>query len=164
MPQHALVQCGERVGSFRLGRAEREVGHGELVDAQGAVLVEQFDQLEPRDAPGQKINGSLTVGENIGDLGGLQIAFKAYKASLGGKPAPVIDGFTGEQRFFYSFAHAWRSKYRDAALLQQVTTDPHTPGFLRPNVVRNLDAWYVTFGVKPGQALYLKPEERLKVW
>jgi putative endopeptidase len=92
------------------------------------------------------------------------VAYDAYHASLGGKPAPVIDGFTWDQRFFLGFAQIWRQKYRDAALLRGLTTDPHTPGHYRPNVVRNLDGWYDSFGAKPGEALYLSPKDRVKVW
>lgn len=125
-------------------------------------VVKQYAAYEP--LPGSPVNGELTLGENMADLAGLFVSFDAYHKSLGGKPAKVLDGFTGDQRFFLGFAQVWRSKYRDAALLQQLTTNEHTPGFLRPNVVRNLDAWYTAFSVKPGQALYLAPEDRIKVW
>jgi putative endopeptidase len=125
-------------------------------------VVKQYGAYEA--LPGTHVNGELTLGENIADLAGTYVAFDAYHHALGGKPAPVLDGMSGDQRFFLGFAQIWRQKYRDAALLQRVTTDPHTPGHLRPNVVRNLDAWYTTFGVKPGQALYLSPEERIKLW
>ena len=101
----------------------------------------------------------------MADLAGINVAYDAYHKSLGGKAAPVIDGYTGDQRFFLGFAQVWRSKYRDANVLQRVTTDPHTTGFLRSNVVRNLDAWYAAFpAAKPGEALYLPPAERVKVW
>jgi len=125
-------------------------------------VVRQYGAYEP--LPGSHVNGALTLGENMADLAGVNVALDAYHVSLAGKPAPVLDGLTGDQRFFLGFAQVWRSKYRDAALLQQVTTDPHTAGFLRPNVVRNLDAWYQAFGVEAGQALYLAPEDRIKVW
>jgi putative endopeptidase len=125
-------------------------------------VVAQYGAYEP--LPGTKVNGELTLGENIADLAGLTVAYDAYHASLGGKPAPVIDGFTGDQRFFLGFAQIWRQKYREAALLRGLTTDPHTPGHYRPNVVRNLDGWYDSFGAKPGEALYLSPKERVKVW
>lgn len=110
------------------------------------------------------MNGELTLGENLADLAGINVAFDAYHASLKGRPAKVLGGFTGDQRFFLGFAQVWRSKYGDEALLNLVTTDPHTPGFLRTNVARNLDAWYQAFGVKEGQKLYLAPQDRLKVW
>ena len=125
-------------------------------------VVAQYAAYEP--APGLHVNGELTLGENMADLAGINVAYDAYHKSLNGKPAPIIDGMTGDQRFFLGFAQIWRQKYRDAALLQQVTTDPHTAGFLRPNVVRNLDPWYAAFPSKPGEALYLAPEARVKVW
>jgi putative endopeptidase len=124
-------------------------------------VVKQYGEYEP--LPGSKVNGELTLGENIADLAGLTIAYDAYKMSLGGKPAPVIDGYTGDQRFFLGFGQVWRNKYRDAALQQQLTTDSHTPGHFRPNVVRNFDPWYAAFDVKDG-ALYLPPEQRIKIW
>ena len=126
-----------------------------------ASLVNQYGAYEP--LPGSKINGELTLGENIADLAGLTIAYDAYKMSLGGKEAPVIDGFTGDQRFFLGFGQVWRQKFRDAFLQQLITTDEHTPGHFRPNVVRNFDPWYAAFGVKDG-ALYLPPEQRIKIW
>lgn len=125
-------------------------------------VVKQYAAYEP--LPGLHVNGELTLGENMADLAGITIAYDAYKKSLNGKPAPVIDGYTGDQRFFLGFAQVWRQKYRDAALLQQTTTDPHTAGFLRPNVVRNIDAWYAAFPSKRGEALYLSPAERIRVW
>ncbi len=125
-------------------------------------VVKQYAAYEP--LPGTHVNGELTLGENLADLAGINVAFDAYHASLKGKAPKVIGGFTGDQRFFLGFAQVWRSKYRDEALLNRVTTDPHTPGFLRPNVARNLDAWYRAFGVEEGQALYLAPEDRIKVW
>nr|WP_308430152.1 M13 family metallopeptidase [Polymorphobacter multimanifer] len=125
-------------------------------------VVAQYGAYEP--LPGSKVNGELTLGENIADLAGMTVAFDAWKRSLDGKPSPAIDGFSGEQRFFLGFAQVWRSKYRDAALLQQLVTDPHTPGHFRPYVVRNHDAWYAAFGAKPGEAYYLAPDARLRVW
>ena len=125
-------------------------------------VVAQYGAYEP--LPGLHVNGELTLGENMADLAGINVAYDAYHKSLNGKPAPVIDGTTGDQRFFLGFAQIWRQKYRDAALLQQTTTDPHTAGFLRPDVARNLDAWYAAFGAKPGETLYLAPDDRIKVW
>ncbi len=125
-------------------------------------VVAQYGAYQP--LPGLHVNGELTLGENMADLAGVNVAYDAYHKSLGGKPDRVIDGFTGDQRFFLGFAQVWRQKYRDAALLQQTTTDPHTAGFLRPNVARNLDAWYAAFGAKPGETLYLAPDDRIKVW
>ena len=114
--------------------------------------------------PGQKVNGALTLGESIADVAGLVVAHDAYRRSLGGKPAPVIDGYTADQRFFMAYAQAWRWKGRDAAVERQLKTDPHPPSAVRPNTVRNLDAWYEAFGVRPGQKLYLPPEERIRLW
>ena len=110
------------------------------------------------------IQGGLTLGENIGDLAGLGVAYDAYKLSLKGKAAPVIDGFTGDQRFFMAWAQAWRTLIREPALRNQLTTDPHSPGRYRAIMPRNIDAWYSAFNVKPGQALYLAPAQRVKVW
>jgi predicted metalloendopeptidase len=105
------------------------------------------------------------MGENIGDLGGLQMAYSAYQLSLKGKPAPVIDGFTGDQRFFLAFAQLWKSKMREDALRQQMLTDPHSPHMARGTLPeRNMDAWYSAFDVKPGDKLYLEPEDRVRIW
>ncbi|UPG85138.1 M13 family metallopeptidase [Luteibacter aegosomatis] len=128
----------------------------------GQRLVEQFNQYEP--LPGLHINGQQTLGENIADLSGLAIAYAAYKESLGGKPAPVIDGLTGDQRFFLAFAQSWRTKTRDAALRQQVIGDGHAPGPFRAQTVRNLDPWYDAFKPQPGQKLYLDPTQRVRIW
>ena len=125
-------------------------------------LAAQYDAYEP--LPGLHINGRQTLGENIADLSGLQAAFVAYHTSLGGKPAPVIDGLSGDERFFLAFAQAWRTKAREAALRSQVVGNEHAPGQWRSLTVRNLDAWYATFGVKEGQKLYLKPEDRVRIW
>ncbi|WP_375426786.1 M13 family metallopeptidase [uncultured Sphingomonas sp.] len=125
-------------------------------------VVAQYAAYEP--IPGGKVNGELTLGENIADLAGATIAYDAYKLSLNGRPAPVIDGFTGDQRFFLGFGQVWQTKAREAAIRQQLTTDPHTPGAYRAYAVRNLDAWYDAFKVKPGQAYYLTPGQRIKVW
>ena len=105
------------------------------------------------------------MGENIADLGGLTLALDAYRASLHGRPAPVLDGLTGEQRVFLGWAQAWCGKLRDDAMRRQVATDPHSPRMYRVNgPVRNIDAWYDAFGVKPGDALYLPPEQRVRLW
>jgi putative endopeptidase len=127
------------------------------------MLIEQYNQFEP--LPGQHVNGALTIGENIGDLGGLSIAYKAYHLALGGKDAPVIDGLTGDQRFFLGWAQVWRGKMRDQALLNQLKTNPHSPAEFRANgTVRNIAAFYTAFDVKPGDKMYLPPEQRVKIW
>jgi len=131
-------------------------------DALGA----QYNGYEP--LPGLNVNGALTMGENIGDLGGLQMAYAAYHRYLdqtSGGEAPVIDGLTGDQRFFLGWAQVWQAKYREDALRQRVLTDPHSPPEFRINgVVRNLDAWYDAFEVTSDDALYLPPEERVRIW
>jgi putative endopeptidase len=113
--------------------------------------------------PGQHVKGEQTMGENIADLAGLAIAYDAYHMSLHGKPARVIDGYTGDQRFFLGYAQVWRSKYRDALLQQLLTVDVHSPAIVRPLVVRNFDAWYKAFNVRDGK-LYLPPEQRIRIW
>ena len=125
-------------------------------------VVKQYGAYQP--LPGAHVNGELTLGENMADLAGVNVAYDAYRLSLKGKPAPVIDGFTGDQRFFLGFGQVWQTKARDAAVRQQLTTDPHTPGNWRAYVVRNLDPWYAAFDVKPGQTYYLAPADRIKVW
>jgi putative endopeptidase len=126
-------------------------------------LADQYDQFQA--LPGLHLNGRLTLGENIGDLGGLTVAHDAYLISQAGRAAPAIDGYTADQRFFMGWAQIYRELNRDEALRNQVMTDPHSPGEFRVNgVVRNVDAWYAAFGVKPGDKLYLAPEQRAKIW
>ncbi len=125
-------------------------------------LVEQFNQYQA--LPGLHVSGEQTLGENIADVSGLTIAYLAYHKSLDGKPAPVIDGLTGDQRFFLAFGQAWRSKMRDAALRQRLATDVHAPPQFRAETVRNIDQWYPAFKVKPGEKLYLAPKDRVKIW
>jgi putative endopeptidase len=163
-----------------------EIGHGfddqgRLYDAKGALndwwskaddaafkkrsasLVAQYSAFEA--LPGLKVNGQLTLGENIGDLGGIGVAYQAYRRSLGGKEAPVIEGLTGDQRFFLAFAQIFRTKYRDEELRTMVLSDPHSPAQFRVDgAVRNVDAWYTAFNVQPGDKLYLAPEQRVKIW
>jgi putative endopeptidase len=127
------------------------------------MLIAEYNAFEP--LPGQHVNGALTIGENIGDLGGLSIAYKAYHIALGGKDAPVIDGMTGDQRFFLGWAQVWRGKQRDQALLNQLKTNPHSPAEYRANgTVRNIPAFYAAFDVKPGDGMYLPPDQRVKIW
>ncbi len=164
-----------------------EIGHGfddqgRLYDAQGklrdwwtassaaeygkrtAVLVRQYDGYEP--IPGTRIKGQLTLGENLGDLGGLEIAYAAYRKYVAdhGEP-PVIGGLTGDQRFFIAYGYSWQTKYRDGALRERLLSDPHSPAKYRVNgVVRNMDEWVRAFAVQPGDKLYLPPEQRVRVW
>jgi predicted metalloendopeptidase len=163
-----------------------EIGHGfddqgRLYDASGTLkdwwtkadaeafttrskgLVAQYGAFEV--LPGLKVNGQLTLGENIGDLGGLGVAYQAYRRSQDGKEAAVIDGLTGDQRFFLSYGQIWRTKYRDEELRALVLSNPHAPPAMRVNgAVRNVDAWYTAFKVQPGDRLYLAPEQRVRIW
>jgi putative endopeptidase len=126
-------------------------------------LVDQYSAMEA--LPALKVNGELTLGENIGDLTGVTLSHRAYELSLGGKPAPVLDGLTGDQRFFDGWVQAWRAKYRDDSLRQQVMTNPHAPDMMRGNgPLPNVDAFYRTFDVKSGDKLWLAPERRVKIW
>ncbi|MEJ1962455.1 MAG: M13 family metallopeptidase [Gammaproteobacteria bacterium] len=126
-------------------------------------LVKQFSGFEA--LPGLFVNGQSTLGENIGDLGGLNMAYNAYHNSLNGKEPPVIDGLTGDQRFFLSWAQVWRAKYRDGVLREQLLSDVHSPAYFRVNgAVRNMEAWYKAFNVQPGDKLYLPAEERVSIW
>jgi putative endopeptidase len=136
--------------------AERYVGETDK-------LVAQFNGYEP--LPGNRINGKLTLGENIADLAGLRIAYDAYKLSLGGKEAPVIDGLTGDQRFFIAFAASWKEICRPEAERNRLLSDVHSPAKFRVNgIVRNMDEWYAAFNVQPGDSLFVKPEDRVRVW
>jgi len=154
---------------------------GRKIDANGAIrdwwtaadatrfkaltseLGKQYTSYEA--APGVFINGDLTMGENIGDMSGLEVAYEAYKMSLGGKPAPVVDGLTGDQRFFLSFAQAWRGEQRDDAIKTQVASDPHSPSRYRIiGPLRNLDAWYAAFGIGPDSKFYIAPDKRVRIW
>ncbi len=130
-------------------------------------LVAQYDAYCPVPAangqPQRCVSGKLTLGENIADLAGLTIAYNAYKLSLGGKEAPVYDGVTGDQRFFFGWAQVWRRLYRDQELINRLTTDVHSPAEFRGSVVRNIDSWYSAFGVKQGEGLYLAPEQRVRI-
>nr|WP_243899697.1 M13 family metallopeptidase [Shewanella algae] len=130
--------------------------------AQGDALAKQFDKYVP--FPDLHVNGKLTLGENIADVAGLAAAYDAYRASLKGKEAPVIAGFSGDQRFFIGYAQTWATKMRDQAMRQRIATDGHAPGNYRALTVRNLDAWYSAFDVKPTDALYLAPEDRVRIW
>jgi putative endopeptidase len=128
----------------------------------GKALVKQYDAYRP--FPDLAVNGQLTLSENIADLAGLAAAYDGWKASLGGRPAPVVDGLTGDQQFFLGYAQANQVKEREQTLRNQILTDGHSPEKYRVLTVRNLDAWYAAFGVQPGQALYLAPAQRVRVW
>jgi predicted metalloendopeptidase len=130
--------------------------------ASGAQLAKQFDGYRP--FPDLGVNGALTLSENIADVAGLAAAFDAYHLSLGGKPDATRQGFTGDQQFFLGFAQSWREKRRETTLRRQLLTDGHAPEEFRADTVRNLDAWYTAFDVKPGQKLYLEPKDRVRVW
>lgn len=129
------------------------------------ALIAQYDALVPTEVPDGHVNGALTIGENIGDLGGLSIAWKAYLLSLDGQEPPVVDGLTGAERFFLSWAQAWRMAIRPEEAARLLSIDPHSPNEFRCNqVVRNIDVWYDTFGVTERDAMYLDPAERVSIW
>lgn len=136
----------------------------ERFDGLAKKLVEQFDQLEPRDAPGQKINGGLTVGENIGDLGGLTIGYKAFQIAQETEASPELDGFTGDERFFLGWAQVWCGKAREAEAKRLLTIDPHAPTDQRANVARNLQEFHDTFGVAEGDGMFLAEDDRVRIF
>ncbi|HEX4800602.1 MAG TPA: M13 family metallopeptidase [Sphingomicrobium sp.] len=132
-------------------------------NAEAKIFGDEYAKFEP--VPGAHINPALTMGENVADFAGVQVALDAYHRSLGGKPAPVLDGLTGDQRFFLAYAQYYREKQREDALRSQVTTDPHSPGRFRVlGPLPNVQAWYDAFGVKPGDAMYIAPEKRAHIW
>ena len=136
---------------------------GKRFEAEAKVFGDQYAKYEV--APGAFINPKLTMGENIADFAGIQVALDAYHKSLGGKSAPVIDGLSAEQRFYLANAQVWRAKQREDAVRNQVATDPHSPGRFRAiGPVRNVEAWYQAFDVKPGDKNYIAPEARAKIW
>lgn len=135
----------------------------QVFNARVKKLIDEYSRFEA--LPGLKVNGANTIGENIGDLGGLNMAYRAYHLSLKGQPAPVLDGLTGDQRFFLSWAQVWRAKYREGALRELVMSDVHSPPYFRVNgPLPNIDAWYKAFNVQPGDKLYIKPEDRVSIW
>ncbi|WNG87922.1 M13 family metallopeptidase [Mycobacterium sp. ITM-2016-00317] len=168
---------GHEIGHGFDDQGAKYDGDGNLVDwwtdrdrdefgKRTKALIEQYEEFVPRGLdPSHHVNGAFTVGENIGDLGGLSIALLAYKLSLKGKPAPVIDGLTGEQRVFFGWAQVWRTKSREAESIRRLAVDPHSPPEFRCNgVIRNMDAFYDAFGVGPDDELYLEPERRVHIW
>jgi predicted metalloendopeptidase len=146
-------------GRLRNWWTEADLGH---FQAAAARLVTQYDGYRP--FPDVAVDGKLTLGENIADVAGIAAAHDAYRLSLGERPAPVVAGLSGDQQFFLSFAQSWRSKTREAALRQQVLTDGHSPAEYRADAVRNIDAWYDAFAVRPEHALALPPGERVRIW
>ncbi len=137
----------------------------ERFDRKVKALIDQYDVLSPRELDdSHTVNGALTVGENIGDLGGVAVAHHAYRLSLGGAEAPVINGLTGDQRFFIGWALAWRVVSREEAAIQRLTVDPHSPPEFRANVVRNVDAFHEAFDTQPGDGLWLDPQDRISIW
>ncbi|OBG20562.1 M13 family metallopeptidase [Mycobacterium sp. 852002-51057_SCH5723018] len=168
---------GHEIGHGFDDQGAKYDGDGNLVDwwtdddrtefgVRTKALIEQYDTYTPRELDGDRhVNGAFTVGENIGDLGGLSIALLAYQLSLNGTAAPVIDGLTGVQRVFYGWAQVWRTKSREAETIRRLAVDPHSPPEFRCNgVVRNMDAFYDAFGVAEGDALYLTPQRRVRIW
>jgi putative endopeptidase len=167
---------GHEIGHGFDDQGSKYDGHGNLndwwVDSDrasfeklAAKLIEQFDALSPASTPDIHVNGAFTVGENIGDLSGLEIAYKAYKLALNGAEAPVIDGLTGDERFFLAYAQAWRGKNRPEEVRRRIATDPHSPDEFRCNqIVRNLSAFYEAFGVTEKDAMWLDPAERVSIW
>ncbi|KWX66061.1 M13 family metallopeptidase [Mycobacterium sp. NAZ190054] len=168
---------GHEIGHGFDDQGAKYDGDGNLVDwwtdqdraefgKRTKALIEQYEEFVPRGLePSHHVNGAFTVGENIGDLGGLSIALLAYKLSLNGEPAPVIDGLTGEQRVFFGWAQVWRTKSREAEAIRRLAVDPHSPPEFRCNgVIRNMDAFYDAFGVGPDDELYLEPERRVHIW
>jgi putative endopeptidase len=167
---------GHEIGHGFDDQGSKYDGDGKLTDwwsaqdrqafeARTRSLIGQYSALAPKQTPDQHVNGALTIGENIGDLGGLGIAWKAYLVSLHGDQAPVIDGLTGAQRFFLSWARAWRQKARDEEAIRRLAIDPHSPNEFRCNqIVRNLDEFYRAFGVSATDELWLEPAARVRIW
>ncbi|TFB75192.1 peptidase M13 [Cryobacterium glaciale] len=167
---------GHEIGHGFDDQGSKYDGDGRLIDwwtaddkasfeLRTTALIAQFEGLEPKAIPGNTVNGALTIGENIGDLGGLSIAWKAYLLSLDGQKSPVIDGLTGAERFFLSWAQAWQMKLRDAEAIRLLAIDPHSPNEFRCNqIVSNIPAFYEAFDVTEADALYLAPEKRVTIW
>jgi predicted metalloendopeptidase len=166
---------GHEIGHGFDDQGSQYDGEGNLVDwwtdedragftAKADKLIEQYNSFEPRALPGHTVNGALTVGENIGDLGGLTVGLQAYELSLEGAEAPVIDGLTGVQRLMLNWARCWRSKRRKELEVQLLSVDPHSPPEFRANIVRNLDEFHAAFATEPGDGLWLDPEDRVRIW
>ncbi len=167
---------GHEIGHGFDDQGAKYDGDGNLVDwwtdadraefgMRTKALIEQYDEFVPKGLDGHHVNGAFTVGENIGDLGGLSIALLAYQLSLNGRPAPVIDGLTGVQRVFFGWAQVWRTKSREAEAIRRLAVDPHSPPEFRCNgVIRNMDAFYEAFEVTQDDDLYLEPQRRVRIW
>ncbi len=167
---------GHEIGHGFDDQGAKYDGDGNLVDwwtdddrtefgARTKALIEQYDGYSPKGLDGHHVNGAFTIGENIGDLGGLSIGLLAYRLSLGGKPAPVIDGLSGVQRVFFGWAQVWRTKSRDAEAVRRLAVDPHSPPEFRCNgVIRNIDAFYDAFDVSESDGLFLDPQRRVRIW
>ncbi|HTL19542.1 MAG TPA: M13 family metallopeptidase [Steroidobacteraceae bacterium] len=160
---HGFDDQGRKFGPDGAMRDWWTTADAQVFTARTARLIKQFSDFEA--LPGLKVNGANTVGENIGDLGGLNVAHEAYHISLKGKPAPVLDGLSGDQRFFLAYAQVWREKYREGALREMVMSNEHSPSKFRVNgPLPNIDDWYSAFNVQPGDRLYLKPADRVRIW
>jgi putative endopeptidase len=160
---HAFDDQGAKTDARGAQRDWWDKADGVRFKAMTSRLVEQYSRYEP--IRSSHLNGEMTLGENIGDLGGLNIALEAYHIALHEKPAPILNGTTGDQRVFLSWAQTYRENIRDEALRAKLALDPHSPSMFRVNgVVRNIDAWYEAFGVKPGDRLYLDPVDRVRIW
>jgi len=160
---HGFDDQGRKIDATGAVRDWWTPGDAERFNAEAKKFGAQYAAFEV--VPGTHINPELTMGENIADFAGLSVALDAYHRSLGGKEAPVLEGLTGDQRFFLAYAQIWRSKTREDATRNQVTTDPHTPDRFRTIVpIRDLDAWYKAFDVKPGDKMYIAPEDRVHIW
>jgi predicted metalloendopeptidase len=133
-------------------------------DEKAQALIEQYSAFEPRELPGHTVNGALTVGENIGDLGGVTIAYEAYRIACGDDEPPVIDGLTGAQRFFAGWAQCWQLKVRDEEAQRLLALDPHSPAEFRANVVRNVEEFHEAYDVREGDGLWLEPGRRVRIW
>jgi predicted metalloendopeptidase len=146
-------------GRLRNWWTKEDLAHFE---ASAARVVKQYDAYRP--FPDLAVKGKQTLSENLADLAGLAVAYDGYRLSLGGKPAPVVDGLTGDQQFFLSYGQSWRVKVREPELRQQILTDCHAPSEYRAATVRNVDAWYDAFGVQPASTMFLAPDARIRVW
>ena len=160
---HGFDDQGRKSDGDGIQRDWWTAADAEAYTAKAKAFADQYSEFEP--LPGEFLNGNLGLGENIGDLTGVTMAYEAYKCSLGGKDAPVIDGYTGDQRFFMAWAQVWAIKWTDKALSAQIKNGPHSPGEFRANgIVRNFGPWYDAFGVTEDDAMYIPPEKRVKIW